>query len=254
MDIRLLEIAKRLSSWVGLDAVRHDGLVLPAQHLRLCGQEFRDDAYFLRSARAEADRLVTHCDLSADSALLDVGCGFGRLAIGVLNQVGDIRHYRGIDVSAAAVAWCQRHLASSHPSLQFTRLDVRNERYNPGGEAITGTFRLPFDNGTFDIAYAYSVFSHMELADIDCYLAELQRVLRPGGWAFVTMFVADDVPDVSINPSAGSLSWQGPLHCVRYNRAFIEARIASAGFAITQLAYGVETDGQSGYYLRRTHP
>lgn len=254
MDIRLIEIAKRLSSWFRLDAVRHDGQVLPAQHLRLCGQEFRDHAYFLQSARTEADRLVTHCGLSATSALLDVGCGFGRLAIGVLDRVGPIRGYCGVDVSAAAVAWCRRHLGRGRPSFQFTRLDVRNERYNPGGEVITGAFRLPFNDAAFDIAYAYSVFSHMELGDIDRYLAELRRVLRPGGWAFVTLFVADEVPDVSINPAAGALAWQGPLHCVRYNRGFIEARIRNAGFTIAQVSAGAETDGQSGYYLQRIQP
>jgi SAM-dependent methyltransferase len=252
VNIRLIEIAKRVSSWLGLDAVRHDGRVLPAQHLRLCGREFRDHAYFLRSAQAEADRLVEHCGLTKDSALLDIGCGFGRLAIGVLDRVGDIRDYRGVDVSAAAVAWCRRHIGARHASFQFTRLDVRNERYNPGGEAITRTFRLPFEDGTFDIAYAYSVFSHMELADIERYLAELRRLLRPGGTAFVTLFVADDVPDVSINPASGSLAWQGPLHCVRYRRALIDERIREAGFTIAQVGDGVETDGQSGYYLRRT--
>ncbi len=251
MDIRLIEIAKRMSSWLGLDAVRHDGRVLPAPHLRLCGQEFRDHAFFLRSARAEADRLVTHCGLSADSALLDVGCGFGRLAIGVLDRVGTIRDYRGVDVSAAAVAWCRRHLAATHPAFHFTRLDVRNQRYNPGGEEITRGFRLPFDDRSFDIAYAYSVFSHMELGDVERYLAELGRVLRPGGWAFVTLFVADEVPDISINPASGALAWQGPLHCVRYRRALIESRMRDAGFTIAQVADGVETDGQSGYYLHR---
>ncbi|MGE0864728.1 MAG: class I SAM-dependent methyltransferase [Vicinamibacterales bacterium] len=251
MDIRLIEIAKRLSSWFGLDAMRHDGRLLPAQHLRLCGQEFRDHAYFLQSARDEANRLVTHCGLTPDSALLDVGCGFGRLAIGVLDRVGAIRSYCGVDVSAAAVAWCRRHLGSGQPSFQFTRLDVRNERYNPGGEAITGAFRLPFADAAFDIAYAYSVFSHMELGDIDRYLSELRRVVRPGGRVFVTLFVADAVPEVTINPASGVLAWQGPLHCVRYQRAFIETRIGNAGFAITQVAEGVETDGQSGYYLQR---
>lgn len=252
MNIRLIEFAKRVSSWLGLDAVHHDGHVLPAQHLRLCGQEFRDHAYFLRSARAEADRLVTHCGLTTNSALLDIGCGFGRLAIGVLDRVGDIRAYQGVDVSAAAIAWCRRHIGRGHPSFRFTRLDVRNERYNPGGEAITRAFRLPLDDAAFDVAYAYSVFSHMELADIERYLGELRRVLRPGGAAFVTLFVADDVPDVSINPASGSLTWQGPLHCVRYRRSLIEDRFHDAGFTIAQVAEGVETDGQSGYYLRRT--
>src|SRR5687768_4844681 len=153
MNIRLIEFAKRVSPWLGLDVVRHNGRVLPARHLRLCGQEFRDHAYFLRSARAEADRLVAHCGLTTDSALLEIGCGFGRLAIGVLDCVGDIRHYRGVDVSPAAIAWCKRHIGSCHLSFQFTRLDVRNERYNPGGAVITHAFRLPLNDEAFDIAY-----------------------------------------------------------------------------------------------------
>jgi len=252
MNIRLIELAKRASTLLGLDAVHHDGHVLPAQHLRLCGREFRDHAYFLSSARSEADRLVAHCGLTTDSALLDIGCGFGRLAIGVLDRVGAIRDYRGVDVGAAAVAWCERHIGNRHPSFRFMRLDVRNDRYNPGGEAITGAFRLPFEPDTFDVAYAYSVFSHMELADIERYLDELRRVLAPGGHAFVTMFVEDDVPDISINPASGALAWQGPLHCVRYRRSLIDDRIHAAGFTITRFAAGVETDGQSGYYLQRT--
>lgn len=252
MNIQLIEIAKRVSSWLRLDAVQHDGRVLPAQHLRLCGQEFRDHAYFLRSAQTEADRLVEHCGLTKESALLDIGCGFGRLAIGVLDRVGDIRDYRGIDVSTAAIAWCRRHIGAVHPSFRFTRLDVRNDRYNPGGEEITRAFRLPIGDAAFDAAYAYSVFSHMELADIEHYLSELHRALRPGGAAFVTMFVDDDAPDVSINPSSGSRTWRGPLHCVRFRRSLIDDRVRQAGFTIEQVAEGVETDGQSGYYLRRT--
>lgn len=252
MDTRLIEIAKRLSCWFGLDAVRHDGRVLPAQHLRLCGPEFRDHAYFLQSAHAEADRLVAWCGLSTGSALLDVGCGFGRLAIGVLDRVGVIRDYQGVDVSVAAVAWCRRHVGKHHPSFQFTRLHLRNERYNPDGQKITGAFRLPFEDARFDVAYAYSVFSHMELSDVERYLAELRRVLRPSACVFVTLFVADDVPDVSVNPSHGALVWQGPLHCVRYRRSLIADRMHAAGFEISHIAHGVETDGQSGYYLRRT--
>jgi SAM-dependent methyltransferase len=252
MNIRVTELAKRLSAWVGLDAVQHEGRVLPAAHLRLCGLEFRDDSYFLQSARAEAARLAARCGLTADSSLLDVGCGFGRLAIGILDQVGDIRAYHGLDVSAPAIAWCNRHIARSHPSFRFTRLDLRNERYNPGGAAITGGYQWPLDSGSFGIAYAYSVFSHMELPDIERYLAELRRVLTPNGCAFVTLFVAADAPEMSVNPASGALAWQGPLHCVLYRRSFIDERIANAGFSIVEVAEGVETDGQSGYYLRRT--
>lgn len=252
MNIRLIEWTKRLSVLFRLDAVRYGEHTLPAAHLRLCGAEFRDDARFLQSARAEADRLIEHLGLGAASALLDIGCGFGRLAVGVLDRVGEPEQYCGVDVSEAAVAWCNRRIARTHPTFRFLRLDVRNERYNPGGQQVTRTFRLPFEDGVFDIGYAYSVFSHMELGDIERYLAELRRVLRPGGCAFVTLFVADNVPDVTLNPADGDKEWRGPLHCVRFGREFIESRMRDAGFTLEQVTIETETDGQSGYYLRRT--
>jgi SAM-dependent methyltransferase len=251
MNIRLIELARKVSALLHLDAVRYGEQVLPASYLRLCGTEFRDDAHFLRSGGHEADRLAEHLGLTRASALLDIGCGFGRLAIGVLDRIGEIDKYVGVDVSAAAVAWCNRHITGRHPGFTFVHLDVRNERYNPGGEHLTAAFRLPFEDAALDIGYAYSVFSHMELGDIECYLAELRRVLRPGGGAFVTLFAADDVADVTVNPRDGDRAWQGPLHCVRYRREFIESRVRYAGFTITCSTPGTETDGQSGYYLRR---
>lgn len=41
--------------------------------------------------------------------------------------------------------------------------------------------RLPYDDGTFDVVCSNQVIEH--LADTDTFVAELQRVLRPGGFA-----------------------------------------------------------------------
>jgi SAM-dependent methyltransferase len=251
VDVRLGEWLKRLSLWLGAASVRHAGVVLPARHLRLCGAEFRDDAHFLASAQREAERLRTRFALGPGSRLLDVGCGYGRLAIGVLSTIGDGVSYRGIDVSAAAIAWCRRHIQREHPSFVFTRVDVRNARYNPGGEALDGAFRLPLDDASFDVAYLYSVFSHMEAEDVRLYVRELARIIRPGGGVFLTMFVADGVDDVTINPADSEAEWRGPLHCVRYRRGYVERLFHDSGFTIAAFSQGTETDGQSGYELRR---
>jgi SAM-dependent methyltransferase len=252
MNIRATELAKRLSMLLGADAIRYEGRTLPARHLRLCGDEFRDDGFFLRSAHAEADRLVRHSGLGRDSALLDIGCGVGRLPLGVLDQVGEIRRYCGVDVSRVAISWCNRHIAETHPTFSFLHVDVRNDRYNPAGTDAGSTVALPLEPSTFDIVYAYSVFSHTELQDLDGYMLEFRRLLRPQGRVFVTLFVADDVPDVTVNPRDSERAWTGPLHCVRYRREFIESRLARAGFTVESASIGTETDGQSGYYLRRT--
>ncbi|HUP45467.1 MAG TPA: methyltransferase domain-containing protein [Thermoanaerobaculia bacterium] len=250
MDARIAEVVKRAATLFGLDATKHDGRVLPARYLRLCGTEFRDDAYFLDSARREADRL-TRIGLTSDGAVLDVGCGFGRLAIGLADRLPDLRRYEGIDVSVAAVRWCRRHVGRRHPNFRFTHLDLQNARYNPGGRSMSEGFRLPFGDGDFDVAYLYSVFSHMEWPDVRAYVGELHRTVKAGGRVFLTMYAAEGSADVTVNPTDSDRTWTGPLHCVRYRRDFIERHFGQAGFDIDEVSHGTETDGQSGYVLRR---
>ncbi|HYJ78008.1 MAG TPA: hypothetical protein VEW03_00200, partial [Longimicrobiaceae bacterium] len=60
-----------------------DGSILPPPERRWCGPEFRDDAFFLRSAEAEARRLVERLGCGPRTRLLEVGCGYGRLPIGL---------------------------------------------------------------------------------------------------------------------------------------------------------------------------
>src|SRR5947208_16983983 len=94
---------------------------LPPKALRLCGPMFSDDAYFLESARREADRLLQSFGLRSSSRLLDVGCGVGRLAIGIIDRLGPIKAYRGLDVDPRYVEWCHKHIERAYPPYQFIR-------------------------------------------------------------------------------------------------------------------------------------
>jgi len=228
-------------------------LILPAEDLRLCGPEFADDRYFLSSAKAEADRLIRHCGLDSNSSVLDVGCGMGRLPIGILSAMSSVRSYCGIDVSQRSIDWCIRHIHLNHPAFTFVHLDIKHDRYNPSGREVDRELRLPFAANSFNIIYLYSVFSHMLPADMRIYLSEFQRLLRNTGRVFLTAFVEERVPDVSVNPEGYRMNWSGPLHCVRYSRDFIVSSFAGAGFALQQFDYGTETDGQSGMYLRKAY-
>lgn len=226
------------------------GLPLPPQAFRMGGKHFHDDPGFLRGAAADVDKLVQHADLNPRSRLLDWGCGAGRLAIGVAEQFGRLTHYHGIDAQRHLIDWADRHIGRQ-PGYEFTHADVENARYNRTGQ--TGNRRLSSPDGAYDIAYAYSVYSHLGGDDTAAYLAEFRRVLHPTGTAFVTAFVADDVPDETENPAEwGSLQWSGPLHCVLYSRRHFERMIRDAGLAIKGFSEGTETDGQSVYLLART--
>lgn len=226
-----------------------DGSVIPARHLRFGGANFADDGEFLRSGEREADRLVRDFGLTASSRVLEVGCGTGRLPIGILRRVDPIACYRGVDVSETAVRWCRRHIESRHPRFGFVRLDLRNARYNPEGATSDDRFRLPFQDAAFDIIYLYSVFSHLLQNDVEGYLAEFRRLLAPGGRVFLTAFVEENVEPVAENPEGYRRPWKGALHCVRYDRAFFGELLARHGLRMEKMDYATETDGQSGITL-----
>ncbi len=233
------------------DSVVYRGVHLPRRHMRLCGPHFRDDEVFLSSAIREAERLIRWCGLTRGSRLLDIGCGPGRLAIGVWKTLGQIDEYHGIDVKPDVIEWCQRHIASRNERFRFTCIDVNNVRYNPGGEDVDGTFRLPAGDGSTDVVNLYSVFSHMTSKHVAVYLKDFHRILGGTGKVFLTAFVEENVGDEEVNPPGYRRDWSGALHCVRYERRFFEKMLETAGMKVLRFEYGEETDGQSAYYLEK---
>jgi SAM-dependent methyltransferase len=232
-------------------AVRFDGLLLPPRSLRLGGEHFRDDRAFVESGREDVRKLVGAFGIGASSSILDLGCGVGRLPIGMLAEFGEVGDYAGADVNRSSVEWCRRHLEAHHRGLSFTHLDVANERYNRRGRPVDGSFRLPWDSSRFDAIFLYSVFSHMCSDDVRAYLREFARLLRPGGGVFLTAFVEEGVPEEEVNPSDyGPLRWAGALHCVRFSLDFFTVMVEEAGLSMTRRDHGAETDGQSAIYLR----
>ncbi len=94
------------------DHISVDGSVIPTPDRRWCGPEFKNNAFYLRSAEKEAIRLKEHLQCTRESRVLDIGCGQGRLAIGLLRTIGEL-DYLGIDINQRAIKWCKRHLRSS---------------------------------------------------------------------------------------------------------------------------------------------
>jgi len=230
--------------------VRHGQLRLPPAALRRCTVEFEDDEFFVESAVAEARKLVEHCGLTTESRVLDIGCGPGRLAVGILGSLGSIGSYEGIDVDDLAISWCHRWIEPKHKDFRFTHLDIHNDRYNPAGVIrLDDKFHFDFDDGSFDVIYLYSVFTHMTVQDMTIYLAEFRRLLAPGGRVFLTAYLERDVPDVGINPPDYREASSTPLHRVRLNRGFFETMLSTNGLVMVRFDHACEHDGQSGVYL-----
>jgi SAM-dependent methyltransferase len=246
---RLAKIWQRFHYLLLPDYVHFENYVLPARRLRTGGAEFQDDAYLLQSAKNEGRRLIEHGRLQATERVLDVGCGFGRLPLGLLDAPFKLA-YLGLDVNPTAITWCQHHITPIRPAFQFMRLNVKNDRYNPNGQPLDDQFHFPLPERSFDVIYLYSVFSHMVLPDVAIYLKEFRRLLNQNGRLFFTAFTEKDVPIMSVNPANyRNMKWKSALHCVRYNVDFLNALITDHGFQLDKFVYEQETNGQSAFYL-----
>lgn len=248
ITMSLVNFAKQLLLWrTHHGRAPKSGLPLPPLQYRMGGEHFKRDEDFLRGANADVQKLIKWCGLNSDSAVLDWGCGAGRLAIGIAETFGRAKRYHGVDIQENLVRWAQRHLGAQ-PGFLFTLADVANARYNPEGgrEGM-----IPAETGAYDIVYAYSVFSHMRAQDVRTYMSEIVRVLRPGGTAWFSAFVEENVPDEVENPQGyGPMVWRGPLHCVRFDHTFFTGMMADAGLTVVHFQHGRETDGQSMFVVR----
>jgi SAM-dependent methyltransferase len=147
-----------------------DGLPLPPARLRLLVAGTADADWFVRSGRATADVIRAAAsqqgfELAKIGRLLDFGCGCGRV----------LRHWRDLDISVHGsdynrelVRWCERNLRFA----TFTR----NGLAPP----------LELDDASVDVAYAVSVLTHLPEDLQQGWLAELRRVVRPGGLLILT--------------------------------------------------------------------
>jgi SAM-dependent methyltransferase len=98
---------------------------------------------------------------AADESWLDFGCGAGRIARH-FDQRGRPTHLAGVDVDVEAVSWCGRFLRGTFKPV----------------DAMPPT---PLAEGSFDVAYSVSVFSHLDEGPQFGWLAEIHRLLRPRG-------------------------------------------------------------------------
>ncbi len=181
--------ALRLRALDALDLVtgRRDPLV-PARRLR--GRV--GDSDFAATGEELAALLAAEAGLRPDDRVLDVGCGYGRVARALTRRLGPDGAYEGFDASAQAIEWCSRRYARRHPGFHFSHLDVANATYNPQGTLIARAVEFPYPDASFDRVVVASVFTHLLADGTDRYLAQCARVLSPGGRLVATLFLLDD--------------------------------------------------------------
>ena len=184
---------------------------------------------------------------------LDFGCGLGRLTA-ALGRRFDAAV--GIDVSPTMVAEARRLTPDAH-----VRFEV-NQRHDL---ALVAT-------GTVDLAYSNIVLQHLSRPLQERYLAELVRVLAPGGVAAVQVpshrrgpagFARRHLPERAVpalrraaevvrRPHAGFRRDEGEIrmemHCLPVAR--VAELVAAAGGEVVDLAFTNSAEADFGGDLR----
>jgi SAM-dependent methyltransferase len=153
--------------------------------------------------RAISDALLGSVPGSSGGRLLDGGCGTGNNLL----HLGGRWRAVGVDLSEEALRFCR----------------ARGVRV-VGGSLLS----LPFDDGAFDCVTSFDVLYHRWVTDDGAAVAELARVLRPGGLLLVR------VP-------ALRMLWGAHDEAVhsrhRYTRGEIESLLKTAGLQVLRSSY-----------------
>ncbi len=131
------------------------------------------------------------CNLQPHHSVLDIGSGIGRIALPLTRFLSENGRYEGFDVVKKGVDWCQQQITARFPNFQFRYISLENDLYRSDGGSASN-FRFPYPDASFDFAIANSVFTHMLPDEVDNYLGELYRVLRPGGVCYLTFFLFNE--------------------------------------------------------------
>jgi SAM-dependent methyltransferase len=194
--LRALDLRDRVSG-------RADRLVPPRR------LDFAGHADFI----AGGDELLSHAvglaGLQPGDAVLDVGCGTGRVARPLAGFLGAHGSYDGFDTNREAIGWCRRRYRSA-PHFRFTVADAHHQRHNPHGLHTAADYPFPYEDGRFDVAILASVLTRLLESEADHFLAETARVLKPGGRMLATLFVLDDASRAGISAGRSGLPFLDP--------------------------------------------
>jgi SAM-dependent methyltransferase len=172
--------------------------------------------------------------------VLDFGCGSGRALRHFMEEASTVAEFHGCDVDGPSIAWLRENLC---PPMQV----VQNEADPP----------LPYEAQSFDLIYAWSVFTHL-YRNWSTWLLEMHRLLADDGILIASILGSRMSMQVAGEPweedriginvlGAGEEEWSQTY--VLHSEWWLRAHWGRA-FEILDLVPG-ESDGAQGIVMAR---
>lgn len=163
-----------------------DPLVPPRSKMFVGGGDFKE------TGNTFLNYFIELGALKSSEHVLDIGCGIGRMAIPLTRYLDRYASYDGFDIVEDGITWCQQNISSRYNNFRFQLADIHNDHYNPLGRYKAEEYKFPYENKKFDFSFLTSVFTHMPRVEVENYIHEIGRVLKPGGRALITFFLIND--------------------------------------------------------------
>lgn len=127
----------------------------------------------LGRAAAMREQTVELATLTLGERVLEVGCGTGEVAQRARSRVGSIGQVSGIDPSAEMIAVAQRKAARAGLDIDYR---------------VGAIEALPYPDASFDVVLSSLMMHHLPDDLKSAGLAEVLRVLKPGGRLLIVDF------------------------------------------------------------------
>jgi ubiquinone/menaquinone biosynthesis C-methylase UbiE len=221
----------------------YDLPIPPEEYIKFIGGDLTSGLEFI-------DYFINECNLRSSDSILDVGCGYGRMAIPFTTYLSKDGRYEGFDISSDLIDWARTNITSRYPQITFSKVDIFNKLYNPDGKIRSADFEFPYHKDNFDLVFLTSVFTHMYPEDIKQYLSEIFRVLRKGGNCLLTCFLLTPESKELMGNGSSSLNFSFPLkdcftvdlntpeNAIAYEEITFLKWITEHGFSVKLKHYG----------------
>lgn len=156
--------------------------------------------------------------------VLDVGCGV-RFTMTIINRKIPIKSYTGIEVHQPIVKFLHDNVETYDKRFKFVHWNVSNQMYNRGGDDLATQKELPVD-GSFDLIWLFSVFTHLNPSDSLSLLRLLRKYVRNDGKLFFTAFIDDELDEFDDRIK------DKPLLNAFYGRKYMQSLIEQGGWKI----------------------